>query len=952
MMKSRTILFLVLACLLLSSLPGFAAPRSTAAATETPADYLLSELEAIQKKKVTLVYLADPRTKAFLSELITDLPPLLKKNFRANITGSYRKVILENYAVKQEELSNDLSKLLHRMPESKEKVFSTLENSSFPLNLGFSALARKLADKAMFGMSQKGNDELIPEAKRDFDRLQVVMQRMTKDADRDAFEAVKAMYAETSVRNFPLHWYDDLQHRVDYITHGETPEAPQSQGRKKWTVLVFLNADNDLEQAGLADINEMEKVGSNDNLNIVVQVDRMDGGAGDAIADANWVGTRRYYIKRDFTKKIVSPMVMNLGERDMGSRRELAEFLKWGIETYPADRFVAVIWNHGAGWMGISSDDDSGKMLSVPDVMAALREAKPALEKVNPRHPRFDIVDFDACLMGMLEIAYELRDLTDYMVGSEENEPGAGMPYRETLSPIRENPDITPRAAAKNFVEAYVRSYSLGGSATNKRVNGAAVTKAAYDLSKIVPLAKKVGELGALLQERHEVYSQLLVDEYGQFAKIRRYSEESYVDLLDFCFKLAQIESLPEEARKICLEIVALLGYPKLEDRLAQPVIIKRRTPGQVIWGVNGWRLPATELCPPGSKVFRTRFIRTPLRGPDAKGDFTCAIGPFSLMKDPVDGKRKFIKELNYKIEYNTGKTSPEMTVKTGREYQIITQFPTYSPLIAEGHTQGMGNSFGLSIYYPYCLEFRTSYKALQFAKDFAWDEFISKIPRYTRHNNILLTGAMVEDPNTLLYFVDGLKRLNLTFDILWDPKVFGYRFRDILATYRDGAVFTDSISLNSFGKTTPSADDLIHYLEQGGSLFIAAQSAEQQNNNMHLLEEYFRFSYVDDDRDLPSLRFPTDDPSQEILLNGAESARSAGDVTIMQTADPAQPFLLTTDGRTAGIAVQGTTAGGNKYRGVYLGFRFEAVTGAETRAELLKNVWQVLSSPSPRRNR
>jgi hypothetical protein len=49
---------------------------------------------------------------------------------------------------------------------------------------------------------------------------------------------------------------------------------------------------------------------------------------------------------------------------------------------------------------------------------------------------------------------------------------------------------------------------------------------------------------------------------------------------------------------------------------------------------------------------------------------------------------------------------------------------------------------------------------------------------------------------------------------------------------------------------------------------------------------------------------------------------------------------------------VQGTTAGGNKYRGVYLGFRFEAVTGAETRAELLKNVWQVLSSPSPRRNR
>lgn len=929
-------------------LAGVLVLSAAAAWAATGLDSDLKLIREVQQKKVTLQYLADPRTKAFLTDLLKDFPEKIRKNFRANITGAYRKQLLANYDAKMAELTVDI---LAGVADdaAREKIIGAAETSPFPLDLAYAGVIKHISDALAFGRAQRiGSSGLItsPEAVRLADRLETLVGRFQSSAALDSWDVVKGLYADVPRKDFPIWWYDDAQHDdVPYITHGPaTVSALVPQKRRQWTVLVFLNADNDLESSGMKDLNEMEMVGSDENLNIVVQIDRQKGAKGETIEDGNWIGTRRYEVVRERTKKIGSKLVSNLGERDMGSKRELAEFLTWGIENYPADRFMAVIWNHGAGWVGISYDDESGKNLTVPDIVWACNQARPALEKANPKHPRFDIIDFDACLMGMVEIAYELRDVCDFMIASEETEPGQGMPYQDTLRPLRETPGITPRMAARAMVAGYVKSFAAGGSQTTKVLGGASVTKAAYDLSRIQPLVTLVGKLGEALAANHDAYTQALIDEFGSFAKIRRYSEESFVDLHDLVVRLAMIKTMPEDVRNICIDIIKTIGYPKLTDRLSQPVVVKRRTPGAIIWGYNGWKQPPAELRPRGSEVWHSRFVRTPLRGPDANGDYVCSIGPFSLVVDPVAKKREYVTEINYRIEYTNGKTSPDFTDRTGREYVIVSNFSSSSPLIAEGHTQGMGNSYGLSVYYPYCLEFRTAYKTLRFARDTGWDEFIARVPQYRANSPILVTGGMVEDPGTLPLLLRSFKNLGLQPDILWDPKVFGYKYADILRQYRNGAVFTDSVSVSSFGELAPSADDLANYLSGGGALFLAAQSVEQKNTNMPLLEGFFKFRYLEDDRDLPRLSFASKDGAAvPFELNGEDSAQSAKDVTIMECDAPAAPFVKTEDGRAAGLSVSGTAESGNAYRGIFLGFRFESVTGESIRTNLVDAALKLL---------
>jgi len=196
----------------------------------------------------------------------------------------------------------------------------------------------------------------------------------------------------------------------------------------------------------------------------------------------------------------------------------------------------------------------------------------------------------------------------------------------------------------------------------------------------------------------------------------------------------------------------------------------------------------------------------------------------------------------------------------------------------------------------------------------------------------------MVEDATSLGAMLDACDKLRLTVDVLWDPKVFAYRYNDVFAQYKTGLVIADGLSTSSFGDTAPSADNLAWHLANGGSLILAAQGAEQNNVNIRFLEDYFRFSYVTDDRELPTLKFAGPRAGAGTFsFNGNDSAQSAKDVTIMEGAKPAEPFLVTEDGRAGALAIKGTSGTGNPYRAVFLGFRFEAVDGADNRTLLLQ---------------
>ncbi len=250
-----------------------------------------------------------------------------------------------------------------------------------------------------------------------------------------------------------------------------TAPAADSKGVKEWTIMVFLNSKNNLERFGLKDMNEMEMVGSSDKVNIVVEMGRM---AGFDSSDGDWKGTRRYLVQKDNdTSRVTSPVVQELGKTDMGDWKTLAAFGKWTKENYPAKRYILIVWNHGAGWIkgrafgekGLSYDDETGSHMTTPEVGWALREMGGVT-----------VYGSDACLMQMAEFVYEIKDYTEYIVGSEETEPGDGYTYDTFLGPIVAKPYMDAFEAGKVTVDAYSDHYQqLGQGSTQSLIKSSAI---------------------------------------------------------------------------------------------------------------------------------------------------------------------------------------------------------------------------------------------------------------------------------------------------------------------------------------------------------------------------------------------------------------------------------------------------------------------------------------------
>lgn len=224
---------------------------------------------------------------------------------------------------------------------------------------------------------------------------------------------------------------------------------------KEWTVMVYINGKNDLERFALMDVNEMESIGSSDKVSVVVELGRMDGY--DA-SDGDWKGSRRYLIQKDNdADKITSPVLQDLGKVDMGDYRHLIDFAKWGMAAYPAKKYMLIVWNHGSGWVkttgafeskGISYDEESGNNFTAPQLGMALK----AMGKI-------DIYGSDACLMQMAEVAYELKDSVDFIVGSEEIEPNDGYTYNNLLGPLVADPAMSAEVLGRLAVDAYADHY-------------------------------------------------------------------------------------------------------------------------------------------------------------------------------------------------------------------------------------------------------------------------------------------------------------------------------------------------------------------------------------------------------------------------------------------------------------------------------------------------------------
>ncbi len=208
----------------------------------------------------------------------------------------------------------------------------------------------------------------------------------------------------------------------------------------KYTILVYI-VGSDLESdssAATDNINQMKQVGSTSNMNVVIET----GGAN----KTGWQTVQRKLILHNDEQ-----VLQDLGSLNMGLTSTIENFFEWGIQQYPADKYIAIFWDHGGGPNGgFGSDEIHGNAgTPINQLAAAMRSVTQATGK------HFEIIGFDACLMGNIETISGLYPYTNYVIGSEDLEPGEGWQYNTFLNYVNNHPTANGVAVGTVIIDGY-----------------------------------------------------------------------------------------------------------------------------------------------------------------------------------------------------------------------------------------------------------------------------------------------------------------------------------------------------------------------------------------------------------------------------------------------------------------------------------------------------------------
>lgn len=208
--------------------------------------------------------------------------------------------------------------------------------------------------------------------------------------------------------------------------------------RDKWTVMVYIDADNNLEPYGIMNLQMLESVGSSDNVNFVVLIDTYTGPAS------------MLYVNKGSSK-----VLSNWGEVNMGDPATMAKFIQAAKKAAPAERYALISWDHGGGWRGLNWDDTSEQQTGTAQFMD-MKELRQALVDGGVT---FDLFAFDQCLMAQPEVAYQLAGYARYVVFSEETIYGQGFPYDAIASDLVAAPDMDALTFSKVIVNDFAEYY-------------------------------------------------------------------------------------------------------------------------------------------------------------------------------------------------------------------------------------------------------------------------------------------------------------------------------------------------------------------------------------------------------------------------------------------------------------------------------------------------------------
>ena len=274
----------------------------------------------------------------------------------------------------------------------------------------------------------------------------------------------------------------------------------KGNGRDTVTILVYI-CGTDLESRNAMatrDIQEMTKANISDKVNLILYT----GGC------KRWQNNVMSSSKNQVFQ-VVNGSLRKLAEtsaQPMTDPATLQSFLEFGRDNFPADRNILIFWDHGGGSVsGYGYDEkNGGGSMSLGKINSALKNVG----------QKYDFIGFDTCLLATVENALMLSSYSDYMIASEETEPGIGWYYTDWLSMLSKNTSVPTLDLGKKIIDDFV-------SACASQCRGQQTTLSMVDLA----------ELGSTLGPDFKSFSQdtqelIQNDSYKQVSSARNSTRE------------------------------------------------------------------------------------------------------------------------------------------------------------------------------------------------------------------------------------------------------------------------------------------------------------------------------------------------------------------------------------------------------------------------------------------
>jgi cysteine peptidase C11 family protein len=321
------------------------------------------------------------------------------------------------------------------------------------------------------------------------------------------------------------------------VVMAKRAQTTANDRKKSWTIAVFMVGGPELGPSLSRDLLELERVGSNEDVNVIVAEHKSPRSQskwsqllqrnGDALAKRESIGGS--------TKE-------ELDER-------LDEFLALAATKYPAAHYLLIMWGHASGLqfgqLGPGSEKDQLRLRELATSLRKLRDARD--------DKKLDILGFCACALSKAEFAIELRNEVDYLVSSQVGiSTLMTWPFDDIVNLALTSPSVEPATYASQIVQCFEESYEPPP-----------VALTALDLQKSEDLGHRVNELSQTILKALEEPGKVgtlnnlcVLRAFTQALDAHPYELEPLVDFYDFCRKLVQEEHVDEGVRDTARNIL------------------------------------------------------------------------------------------------------------------------------------------------------------------------------------------------------------------------------------------------------------------------------------------------------------------------------------------------------------------------------------------------------------